>query len=309
MENIIVTPRSLSKGNNPLLARIKDAGYNLVFPNPGKQPTEDELVEVIGDAVGYIAGVEPITAAVLEKAEKLKVISRNGTGIDNIDLETARKKNIKIRKADGANARGVAELTIGLILAAVRDIVLSDRSLKSGIWNREKGFELEDKTLGIIGCGKIGQLVSRFALEFGMNVLAYDAYPNPDFHPSGNFRFDALRAVLKNSDIVSLHCPPLPDKRPLIEAAEIATMKHGAIIINTARQSLVDEKALLEALDSGILHCYAIDAFDKEPPDDLSLAKNERVIVTPHIGGFTEESIQRATEAAIDNLLESLQEA
>ncbi len=128
MDNIIVTPRSLSKGNNPLLDRIKDAGYNLVFPNPGKQPTEDELVEVIGDAVGYIAGVEPITAAVLEKAEKLRVISRNGTGIDNIDLEAARKKNIKIRKADGANARGVAELTIGLILAAVRDIVLSDRS-------------------------------------------------------------------------------------------------------------------------------------------------------------------------------------
>jgi phosphoglycerate dehydrogenase-like enzyme len=307
MDNIIVTPRSLSKGNDPLLNRIKAAGYNLVFPSPGNQPTEAELEEVIGDAVGYIAGVEPISAAVLEKARRLKVISRNGTGIDNIDAEAARKKNITIRKADGANARGVAELAMGLIFAAARNIVSSDRSLKSGTWTREKGFELEGKTLGIIGCGKIGQMVSRFALGFGMDVLAYDAFPNPDFHPSGNFRFEPLRTILENSDIVSLHCPPMPDKRPLIGAAEIAAMKHGAIIVNTARQSLVDEEALREALDSGSLHCYAIDAFDKEPPDDLSLARHERVIVTPHIGGFTEESTRRASEAAIDNLLESLQ--
>lgn len=306
MENIIVTPRSLSQGNNPLLNKIRESGYNIVFPSPGKQPTEEELSSVIEDAVGYIAGVEPITASLLEKAQKLKVISRNGTGIDNIDLEAARSKGILIKKADGANARGVAELAFGLILAAARNIVSSDRNLKSEKWVREKGFELENKTLGIIGCGKIGQLVAHFALGFEMNVLGYDVFPNQHFRPSERFRFEPLYAVLENSDIISLHCPPLPDKKSLIGATEISRMKRGAIIINTARQSLVDEKAILEALDSGALRCYAIDAFDREPPDDLLLVKNGMVIVTPHIGGFTEESIQRAAEVAIDNLLDTL---
>jgi len=306
MENIIVTPRSLSQGDNPLLNKIKQLGYNIIFPSPGKQPTEEELSSVIEDAVGYIAGVEPITASLLSKAQKLKVISRNGTGIDNIDLEAAQSNGILIKKADGANARGVAELAFGLILAAARNIVSSDRNLKSEKWIREKGFELENKTLGIIGCGKIGQLVAHFALGFGMNVLGYDIFPNQNFRPSEKFRFEPLHAVLEKSDIISLHCPPLPNKKPLIGAAEISRMKQGAIIINTARQSLVDEKAILEALNSGALRCYAIDAFDREPPDDLSLVQNGRVIVTPHIGGFTEESIQRASEVAIDNLLDAL---
>jgi phosphoglycerate dehydrogenase-like enzyme len=306
MENIIVTPRSLSIGSNPVLKKVTEAGYNLVFPCPGKQPSSEEILNVIGDSVGYIAGVEPITAEVLKNARKLRVISRNGTGIDNIDVETARSMNIAIRKADGANARGVAELTIGLIFSAVRNIVSSDRQVKSEIWRRDQAFELENKTLGVIGCGKIGKMVSTFALAFGMKIVAYDAFPDSNFHPSGNFEFAPLQKLLSDSDIVTFHCPPLPDKKPILGSAQLAAMRHGVIIINTARQSLVDETALLESLDTGMVLCYALDAFDREPPEDYTLARHEHVIVTPHIGGFTKESVQRAAEAAIDNLLDTL---
>lgn len=306
MENIIVTPRSLSKGDHPLLKKLTDAGYGLVFPSPGRQPTEEELVAVIGDAVGYVAGVEPITAVILSAASKLRVISRNGTGIDNIDAAAVAQRHIVIRKADGANARGVAELAIGLMLAAARGIPASDRNLKAEQWKRSQGFELEGKTLGIIGVGKIGKLVAGFSLAFGMKVLAYDAYPDHGFAPSSNFAFVALQKLLERSDIVTLHCPPLPDRKPLIGEGQLAAMRHGVVIINTARQSLVDEVALVRALDSGAVAWYAIDAFDREPPEDFSLAKHERVIVTPHLGGFTAESVERAAEAAIDNLLEIL---
>lgn len=306
MEYVIVTPRSLSKGGHPLLGRIRAAGYELVFPSPGAQPSEDELSAVIGGAVGYVAGVEKISAGLLEKASRLKVISRNGTGVDNIDLAAAAARGIVVRRAEGANARGVAELAFGHILSACRSICSSDADLKRGGWNREKGFELEGKTLGILGCGKIGKLVARFALAFDMDVLAYDLYPDRTFAPSGRFRFAAMAEILAASHVLSLHCPPAADGRPVLGAAEMAAMKKGVVVVNTARQGLVDEAAMLEALARGYVKAYALDAFDKEPPDDRKIILDPRVAATPHIGGFTAESIDRATEAAVDNLLDSL---
>lgn len=288
------------------MERIRKAGYDLVFPSPGAQPTEAELSAVIPGAVGYLAGVERIDADLIEKAKRLKVISRNGTGTDNIDLVAAKARGIDIRKAEGANARGVAELAFGHILAAARTIAASDSALKAGKWNREKGFELEGKTLGLLGCGRIGKLVARFALAFDMNVIAFDLYPDPDFSPSGKFRFVPKEEVIVNSDIISLHCPPSADGRPVLGAMEIAAMKKGVVVVNTARQGLVDEKAMIEALGRQLARAYTIDAFDKEPPDDRSIIENAKVIATPHIGGFTEESIDRATEVAVENLLDSL---
>jgi D-3-phosphoglycerate dehydrogenase / 2-oxoglutarate reductase len=306
MDYVIITPRSLSGGGHPLLKKIEDAGFDIVFPSPGAQPSEAQLSAAIAGAVGYLAGVEKIDAATLAKATKLRVISRNGTGVDNIDLEAAKARGIVIRRAEGANARGVAELAFGHLLAAVRAIPESDASLKAGGWNRRKGRELEGKTLGIVGCGKIGKLVTKFGLAFDMNVLGYDLYPDPKFAPSERFSFASLSEVIAGSDFLTFHCPPTPDGRPLLGAAEIAAMKKGAVVVNTARQGLVDEAAMLVALKTGQVATYTIDAFDKEPPDDRALLSDKRVIATPHIGGFTEESIDRATEVAVDNLLDTL---
>jgi D-3-phosphoglycerate dehydrogenase len=306
MDSVIVTPRSLSQGGHPLLERISAAGYGLAFPSPGAQPTEAQLEAVLGDAVGWIAGVERIDASLLAKAPKLRAISRNGTGVDNVDLEAARARGIRVLRAEGANARGVAELAFGLLLAAARGICASDREMKAERWTRTKGFELEGKRLGIVGCGKIGKLVARFALAFDMDVLAYDPYPDASFAPSARFAWAALPEALAGADAVSLHCPPAPGGRPVLGEAEIAALKKGAVVVNTARGSLVDSAAMTAALASGRVGAYAVDAFDREPPDDWSLARDPRSIATPHVGGFTDESVDRATEAAVDNLLAAL---
>jgi D-3-phosphoglycerate dehydrogenase / 2-oxoglutarate reductase len=306
MATVIVTPRSLSKGGHPLLDRLSSAGYEVVFPSPGAQPTEAQLEAVIGGAVGYLAGVERIGASLLAKADGLAAISRNGTGVDNVDLEAAKAKGIKVLRAEGANARGVAELAFGHILAGARGISVADAELKAGRWTREKGFELEGKKLALLGCGRIGKIVAGFALAFGMKVSAYDLYPDKGFAPSPSFSWASLEDALASADVVSLHCPPTPDGRPLLGAAQIAALGKGAIVVNTARERLVDAAAMTAALDSGNVRAYAIDAFDKEPPDDWSLVRNRRTVATPHLGGFTEESVDRATEAAVDNLLAAL---
>ncbi len=305
MDKVIVTPRSLSKGGHPLLERITSAGYELVFPSPGAQPTEAQLLAVIGDAVGYLAGVERVSAAVLARAARLKVISRNGTGVDNVDLAAAEARGIAVRRAEGANARGVAELAFGHILSAARGIAAADAELKAGRWTREKGFELEGRTLGLVGCGRIGKQVARFALAFDMRVLAHDPVPDPTFAPSRAFAWAPLAEVLREAHVISLHCPP-PGGRPLLDAAALATLRKGAVVVNTARQGLVDEAAMAAALRERHVAAYTIDAFDQEPPADLAFLRTRGVLATPHVGGFTDESVDRATAVAVDNLLATL---
>jgi len=307
MDTIIVTPRSLSAAEgHPALARLTGAGYRLVFPSPGVQPTRAQLEACIGDAVGYLAGVERIDAGLLGKAKRLRAISRNGAGVDAVDLAAAAELGIEVCRADGANARGVAELAFCLMIAAERRLPAAEAAMKACGWKREKGAELEGKVLGLLGCGRIGKLVARFGLAFGMKVLAYDAYPDKAFSPSGDFSFVAQEEAIAAADILSLHCPPLKDGRALLGRAQIASMKRGAILVNTARESLVDEAALSGALDSGAVAAYAIDAFDREPPEDWALVRHPRVIATPHLGGYTDESVDRATEAAVNNLLVAL---
>jgi phosphoglycerate dehydrogenase-like enzyme len=305
---VIVTPRSLSKGGHPLLQLITAAGYEVVFPSPGAQPTEEQLTAVIGDVVGYLAGVERVSAALLSRASRLRVISRNGTGVDNIDLAAAQSRGITIRRAEGANARGVAELAFGHILSAARGIAAADAELKAGRWTREKGFELEGRTLGLVGCGKIGKLVARFALAFDMRVLAHDPFPDPQFAPAPGFGYASLQDVLREAHVLSLHCPPPASGRPLLDAAALATMRKGVVIVNTARQGLVDEAAMAAALTARRVAAYTIDAFDREPPEDLTLVRTRGVLATPHVGGFTDESVDRSTAVAVDNLLASLRE-
>jgi D-3-phosphoglycerate dehydrogenase / 2-oxoglutarate reductase len=302
---IAVTPRSISRNGHPALKALEEAGYEVVYPAPGKQPTLDDLMQSLPDCVGYLAGVEPITAAVLAVCPQLKVISRNGVGVDNVDLAAAKAQGIAVEKAVGANSRGVAELTIALMLAGLRHVPWSDRQLKQNDWARREGLEVQGRTLGVIGCGQIGKYVVEMALGLGMKVRAYDLYPDPAFHPRGDFRYAELEQVVAESDVISLHCPP--GERPLIDAAAIVHMKDGAYLINTARAALIDEVAVLTALESKKLRGFATDVYQHEPPELTPLLRHDRVITTPHAGGLTEESIERATETAVHNLLKVLE--
>ena len=302
---ILVTPRSVTRSGHPALDALRSAGFAVKFCEPGQTPTEADLLRLLPGCIGYLAGVEKVSAVALRVATNLKVISRNGTGIDNVDLAAAKDLGMVVCRAEGANARGVAELTMGLILSLARHIPQSDLAMKAGQWERIQGFELEGRTLGVVGCGRIGRLVTGFALAFGMRVLAYDAFPDLNYQPSAAFTYAPLDELIEHADVLTLHCPPSAGGA-LINAAAIDRMKHGVLLINTARAELVDRAALGPALESGRVGGYGVDAYAVEPPGDDPFLRHRRVIATPHAGGLTGESIDRAIGVAVENLLREL---
>ena len=304
MARVLVTPRSLTRDGHPALEALAAAEHEVVFSTPGVQPDEAELLARLPGCAAHLAGVETVGARVLEAAAgTLKVISRNGTGVDNIDLAAAARLGIAVCRAAGANARGVAELTLGLVLALARFLPAGDRAIKAGAWERRKGIELEGRTLGVVGCGAIGKRVATFALALGMDVLAHDVVPDASFAPSERFRFVPLEALLAGADVVSLHCPSTPDGAPLLDAGRVARMRPGALLVNTSRADLVDRDALLAALDEGRVAGAGLDVFAAEPPGDDPLARHARVVATPHVGGYTAESVSRAVGVAVENIL------
>lgn len=303
---ILVTPRSVTRDGHPALQRLKDAGFAVVLGPAGLQPTEGQLLQLLPGCAGYLAGVEPVTARVLAAASGLRAISRNGTGTDNIDAAAAAAHGIAVLRADGANARGVAELTLALILALARALPQTDAALKRGEWTRHQGFELAGRTLGLVGCGRVGQLVATAGGALGMTVIAHDPPVEGRFNPGPFFRFAPLAEVIRDADILSLHCPPPPAGRPVLDEAALATARQGVRVINTARFELIDPAAMLAALDRGQVGGLALDVFSEEPPKDQALVRHPRVIATPHLGGFTRESIDRAMDVAVENLLRAL---
>ncbi len=304
MNNVYITPRSITKEGHPSLEKLKEAGFELIFGPPGQQPSEEEQLKILPECVAYLAGIESIRENILKAAKNLKVISRNGVGIENIDLKAAEQLGIKVRIATASNAQGVAELAIGLIFSSIRLIPICNTYMKKGEWHREKGIELEGKTLGIIGCGNIGKRVIKMALGIGMNVIGYDLYPDELFNPGKNFKYTSIDEVYNKADIISLHSPP--SEMPLINTNSISKMQRGVIIVNTARAPLVDEKAILKALNERKVAMYATDVYTREPPELNELITHKFTICTPHIGGYTSESVDRAAEAAVDNIIKEL---
>lgn len=308
MNRILVTPRSLTSGGHAALDMLSRAGFEVVFSEPGKLPDEQELLKHLPDCIGWLAGVEPVSEKVINAAAHLKVISRNGVGIDNLPVSALHQRGIQICTADGANASGVAELAIALMFASLRHIHSTSSGIKQGEWPRFQGNEIRGQVLGVIGCGAIGREVARLACALGCKVLGYDLMQPQLGLPESHFRWATLDEIWQQATMFTLHCPPPTDGTPLVGKIELAKMRSGAIIINTARAGLVDDDALIAALDSGHLTAYAADVFKEEPPTSLALAGHSRVIATSHIGGFTTQSVDRATEMAVANLLLVLQE-
>ena len=278
------------------------------MPQRGRMPSADELRSLLPGCAGWLAGVEPITDDVLSVATDLRVISRNGTGVDAIDLESARRRGIEIRRADGANARGVAELAIGMILAIARSLPFSDAAIKAGGWERRKGFELEGKTLGIVGCGKIGRIVAGLAHGLGMRVVGHDPFAEQSDQALDRplVQLVELDDLVAMSDVITLHCPPPADGAAVLDARRLGLTKPGVVVVNTARHELIDVPALVAAIERGHVAGAALDVFDAEPPIDRSHLTSNRILATPHIGGFTDESVDRAVDVAVTNLLDAL---
>jgi D-3-phosphoglycerate dehydrogenase / 2-oxoglutarate reductase len=303
MTRLVISTSSFDTKNNPHIQYLIQKGMTVVG-NPYKRKlTEEEIIELLNpDTVGLIAGVEPLTARVFAATKTLKVVSRCGTGLDSVDLKAAQQHNVAVFNTPVAPAQAVAELTLGLILAALRQICLTDRMFRDGKWPRMQGQLLAAQTVGIIGLGHIGQRVARLCQAFGAEVIAYDPYLK---QPLQNVKLTTFDQLLSEADIVSLHLPYSADVYHLIDAGALSGMKPGAIVINAARGGLIDETALDEALNSGKLSAAALDAFEQEPYQG-PLIKNDKVILSSHIGSLAREARQRMEIEAAENLLQGL---
>jgi D-3-phosphoglycerate dehydrogenase len=254
----------------------------------------DQLKEVIKDYHALVVrSATKVTGEVINAAVKLKVIGRAGVGLDNVDLEAATSKGIIVMNTPAGNTISTAEHTMSMLLALSRNIPLADLSLKSGEWKRSKfmGVELYGKTLGIIGLGRIGAEVSKRAISFGMKIIAYDPFLSREIAKALGIELVELKELFKRSDYISVHAPLTDETRHIISDKELTLMKNGVRLINCARGGIIDEKALLKALEAGKVAGAALDVFEKEPPDLSSpLLKHKNVVATPHLGASTEEA-------------------
>lgn len=304
MKNILITTSSFAKNDSTPLENLKAAGLHPILNPHGRKLTENEVMMLIQqhNPIGMIAGVEPLTRNVLQAASELKVISRAGIGMDAVDLEAAEELGIIVRNTPDAPTIPVAELTLGMILSLLRKIHLSDANIRKHEWYRPMGALLHEKTVGIIGCGRIGSHLAKLIAPFQCSIIGFD--PFIEAHDSITVR--NLDELLTESDIISLHLPYSSENHHFIGASQISKMKKGAFLINASRGGLVDEEALYNSLTSGHLGGAAIDSFEKEPYNG-KLTKLDNTLLTGHIGSYAIEGRVMMEMQATDNLLTELQ--
>ena len=253
----------------------------------------------------------PVTRELLNHAGQLKVIGRLGVGLDNIDLDAAKQANIQVLPATGANAVAVAEYVMSALLHLRRPMTSGFQAMVGGDWPREQfiGGEISGKTLGLIGFGQIAQIVAKRAAAFGMRIAYFDPYIDASEHDSVATAVSSLDELLALSDSVSIHVPLTEDTHRLMNSQRLALMKSGAILINTSRGGIVDERALIHHIQTGHLGGAALDVFEHEPLDELKGARFDGIdalILTPHIAGVTHESNRRVSQVTAENVLRAL---
>ncbi|AGB05387.1 phosphoglycerate dehydrogenase-like oxidoreductase [Aciduliprofundum sp. MAR08-339] len=274
---------------------LKNEGFEVVDLT---SVPKDELSKHVGDLDAIIIrSATKVRKDMIDAAKNLKAIGRAGVGLDNVDVEYAKSKGIKVINTPGATSISVAELTIGLILAVMRKIAYADREMRRGSWPKKKckGIEMYGKTLGIIGIGRIGREVAKRAKAFGMRIVYYDVYrPDENTEKELGLEYRDLDTLISEADVITLHVPLVPETKHLINAERISKMKDGAIIINAARGGIVDEDALYDALKSGKLYGAALDVYENEPLKESKLFELDNVVLTPHIGAQAKEGQTRA---------------
>ncbi len=271
----------------------------------------DDLLTIIGEYDALIVrGRTKVTAAVFDAGKKLKVVGRAGVGVDNIDLAAAKTHNVTVVNSPLATTVAVAELTMSLLLSIVREIPRADASMKSGKWLK-KEFEVHElfgKTLGVMGYGRIGSAVAARAKAFEMKILAYDPLITAEEIKQRGAEPVSMDELLEKSDLITMHMPLTADSRSLLNTEAFAKMKKGVYIVCAARGGVIDEAALLEALNSGQVSGAALDVFTAEPPGESDLVSHPRVIDTPHIGAQTVEAQFRAANDIAEEVVNALNE-
>jgi phosphoglycerate dehydrogenase-like enzyme len=298
---VAVASRSFSR--HPTLRKELAARYrNPRFNNAGTVLAGAELIEFLRGHEKAITGLDVLDEAVFSAVPELRVVSKYGVGLDMIDLAAARRHGVSVRWTPGVNRQAVAELTIALMLALGRTLVPLAREMTDGGWHQPGGRQLSSASVGIIGCGHVGQQVARLCTAFGSRVLAHDIRSYDDFYRAVGVTPVPLDTILAQSDIVTIHVPLDASTRGMIGPRELARMKPSAFLINTARGGIVDEQALKAALIEQRLAGAALDVYAVEPPVDRQLLRLPNFVGTPHIGGSTEEAVLAMGRAAIAGL-------
>jgi len=265
-----------------------------VDDRPGLSP--GDLLSVVGEYDGLVVrSATKVTAEVIARAARMKVIGRAGTGVDNIDLEAATRKGILVMNTPGGNTVSAAEHTVSMLMSMARNIPQAQMSLARGEWERKKftGTEVLEKTVGVVGLGKIGREVAARCLGLGMKIIGFDPVLAPDAASRLNIELVNLDELFRRSDFITVHTPLTPDTKGLLNDTTLARCKKGVRVVNCARGGIIDEKALLRALESGQVGGAALDVFEKEPPTGNPLLLHPRVIATPHLGASTEEAQEK----------------
>jgi D-3-phosphoglycerate dehydrogenase len=304
---ILVTPASFKPSmESPALEQLKLFAGELVF-NPHNQPLEEaELISLLDGCDGCIAGLDPFNKTVIYSTNTLKVISRYGAGVDNVDLEAAREQGIIVCNTPGVNAEAVADLAFGLMLSLTRKLPLLDRHTREGKWDRSIGTELYKKTIGILGLGAVGKAVARRAAGFSMRVLACDPAIDTAYAQAHRLTPVNFNKLVSESDILSLHLPLKADTRHIISLDVMCNMKKGALLINTARGGLIDEAAACALLQAGHLGGMGLDVYEVEPPHDPALFGLDNVVLTPHTAARTAEATALMATVSVKNLIDVL---
>jgi len=306
MNKILTSPSSFGKiGSEPLDILSKNK-YTVINNPYGRRLTEEEVIDLGFDCVGIVAGVEPLTKRVMDALPKLKCISRVGIGMDNVDLVYAKQKGIEVVNTPDGPTRAVAELTVALTFSLLRKIPEADANMKNGIWKKETGNFLHGKTIGIIGLGRIGKMVSEMFINLGNKVIGYDVDVDSSWAENSKISIQKnLKELIRGSDILTVHIPPNRDNSFAIGKDELNLIKETGFLINASRGGVMDEDFLFDLLSKNKIRGAAIDVFSEEPYyGHLTALKN--VILTPHLGSYAAEGKLKMEIDAVNNLLNNL---
>ena len=303
MKKVFISTSSFGRFDTKPLDLLKEASLEVTLNPYGRKLTQKEMLDLSVHAEGLIAGTESLDLKVLSEMEDLKVISRCGVGVENIDMGATKERGIKVFNTPDGPTDAVAELTVGLVLSLLRHIVLSDRNIRDGLWDKKMGSLLKGKTVGIIGFGRIGRRTGKLLFALGAEVIYCD--PQVEKNSVPDFTKKSMEDLFAEADVVTLHLPFTENNKGLVGEKQLSTMKPGALLVNVSRGGIVEEGALYESIQKGHLSGAALDVFEEEPYNG-KLKELDNVILTPHIGSYAKESrIYMETEAA-NNLIKGL---
>jgi len=291
-----------------LLPLLTEKGFEVVLKIGTPTVDKNIILNNVKDVIAFIVCSEIVDKEVLREANKLKIISKLGVGVDNIDLIEAKKRNIVVTNTPGANSISVAELVIGMMISLARQIPISDKKMKMNKWDPYLGSEINGKTLGIIGLGNIGKEIVKRLECFNMKFLVYDIVKDDEFTQRYKVDFVRMNELIVNSDFITIHVPLNEHTKNLINEKELKLMKKNAFLINTSRGGVVNEEALYNILKRKVIKGAALDVFVEEPTKNIKLVHLKEILATPHIGGTTIDCVLREGKMAIDNVINYLED-